>query len=116
MLSALIGSVSRVFLGGIVVIGMGGEARGAGSTWQAVRLGGGGFVTGVSYHPAESGVAYARTDVGGAYRWKPDLDRWVPLNDDLGRDDSQLTRVVSLVLDAQDPERVFLACGQYLPT
>ncbi len=84
--------------------------------WRSVPIGGGGFVTGVVFHPGESDLIYARTDVGGAYRWSPERERWIPLNDDLGRDDAQLTGVVSLAVDANDVDRLYLACGQYLPS
>ncbi len=84
--------------------------------WRSVPIGGGGFVSGVVFHPTEPDLFYARTDVGGAYRWHAGEKIWIPLNDDLGRDDSQLTGVVSLALDPNDPDRVYLACGQYLPS
>jgi hypothetical protein len=37
--------------------------------WRNVVIGGTGFVTGVLFHPAVRGPAYARTDIGGAHRW-----------------------------------------------
>lgn len=51
--------------------------------WTNVRLGGGGgFVPGISFHPTEAGVAYARTDIGGLYRLNED-DSWTPVTDSL---------------------------------
>lgn len=85
-------------------------------TWRNVVIKGGGFVSGLSYHSAQQGILYARTDVGGAFRWEPATSAWQPLNDDLGKDDSQLTGVVSIALDRQLPNVVYLACGQYLPS
>jgi len=82
-------------------------------TWRNVAIGGGGFVTGVEFHPTERGLAYARTDVGGAYRWDEATARWTPLLDWLGQTDWNLQGVESLALDPTDANRVYLACGTY---
>ena len=81
--------------------------------WRNVAIGGGGFVTGLSFHPRERGLAYARTDVGGAYRWDAAAQRWIPLTDWIGRDDANLTGIESLALDPADADRVYLAAGTY---
>ena len=85
-------------------------------TWSGVAIGGGGYVTGVVYHPAEQNLRYARTDVGGAWRWDQAGARWQALNDDIGglNNEFMALGVLSLALDPGDPERVYLACGQYL--
>ncbi len=82
-------------------------------SWSNVVIGGGGFVSGLVFHPRERGLLYARTDVGGAYRWDDALRRWIPLTDFLGMDDVNLTGIESLAIDPQDPERVYLAAGTY---
>ena len=41
----------------------------AAPTWQNVNITAGGFVDGLVYSDAQPGLAYARTDIGGAYRW-----------------------------------------------
>ena len=83
-------------------------------TWKNVVIRGGGYVSGVLFHPAERHLIYARTDVGGAFRWENASGSWRPLNDDLGYSDSQLTGVVSFAVDPNDPARLYLASGQYL--
>ncbi len=82
--------------------------------WKNVVIQGGGLVSGLVFHPNQRNLLYARTDVGGAYRWDSARNRWIPLNDDLGRTDSQLLGVVGLALDPSDPQRLYLACGSYL--
>lgn len=82
-------------------------------TWRNVAIGGGGFVTGVEFHPTERGLAYARTDVGGAYRWDSAAQTWVPLLDWLGQSEWNLHGIESVALDPTDPNRVYLAAGTY---
>lgn len=81
--------------------------------WDNVPIGGGGFVTGIVFHPTEPGVRYVRTDIGGAYRWSPDAERWEPLLDWLPYEDRNLMGVESIALDPADPDRVYLAAGTY---
>ena len=38
-------------------------------TWKNVRIDGGGFVPGIIFNQTEQNLIYARTDIGGAYRW-----------------------------------------------
>jgi photosystem II stability/assembly factor-like uncharacterized protein len=82
-------------------------------TWHNVVIGGGGFVTGIIFQPGQKGLMYARTDVGGAYRWDDAAQRWVPLTDWIGVADMNLTGIESLAVDPSDPNRVYLAAGTY---
>ncbi|WP_217213227.1 sialidase family protein [Streptomyces sp. AC550_RSS872] len=81
--------------------------------WRNAVIGGTGFISGVLFHPAVRGLAYARTDIGGAYRWDDRTARWTPLTDHLGPDDWNLTGVEAIAVDRTHPNRVYLALGTY---
>jgi photosystem II stability/assembly factor-like uncharacterized protein len=82
-------------------------------TWKSVQIVGGGFVDGIVFHPTAKGVRYARTDMGGAYRWNELTRRWDPLLDWVSYEDLNLMGVESIAVDPADPDRVYLACGTY---
>jgi photosystem II stability/assembly factor-like uncharacterized protein len=82
-------------------------------TWKNVRIDGGGFVPGIVFSRTEKNLAYARTDIGGAYRWQQDSRTWTPLLDHIGWDDWGHTGVVSIATDSVDPDRVYAAVGTY---
>lgn len=81
--------------------------------WRAVEIVGGGFVSGIAFHPAVPGLAYARTDMGGAYRRDSATGRWQPLLDWLPLAEVNLMGVESLAVDPNDPDALYLACGTY---
>jgi len=83
--------------------------------WSNALFGAGGYITGITYHPSVQGLAYIRTDVGGVYRRTPGSTTWVPLNDDLARDDRQLEGGASLAVDPNDSQKLYVAAGMYLP-
>jgi hypothetical protein len=78
-----------------------------------VRIGGGGFVSGLLYQPGANDVLYARTDVGGAYRWDPSRTQWTPLLDWLPASDNNLYGVDSFAVDPNDANRLYLLAGTY---
>ena len=82
-------------------------------TWKSVQMVGGGFVDGIVFHPTEKGLRYARTDMGGAYRWNDQSKRWEPLLDWVPYEDLNLMGVESIAVDPSDANRVYLACGTY---
>ncbi len=82
-------------------------------SWKSVQIVGGGFVDGVIFHPTAPGVRYARTDMGGAYRWNPQAKSWKPILDWVPYKDLNLMGVESIAVDPNDPKRVYLACGTY---
>ncbi|MFA6960455.1 MAG: sialidase [Opitutaceae bacterium] len=45
-------------------------------TWKPMKIGGGGWVTGLDVSPTDEGLMYVRTDVSGAYRWDARTASW----------------------------------------
>src|ERR1022692_3546099 len=66
-----------------------------------------GFVSGIITHPNASGVVYCRTDIGGAYRWNPTNNSWIPLLDFAA--DANIYGAESLAIDPSDSNRLYIA-------
>ncbi|WP_234104443.1 cellulose binding domain-containing protein, partial [Streptomyces venezuelae] len=82
-------------------------------TWKNVRIDGGGFVPGIVFNRSEKNLVYARTDIGGAYRWNQATSSWTPLLDAVDWDHWGHTGVVGLASDSVDPDKVYAAVGTY---
>jgi hypothetical protein len=78
------------------------------TTWTTVKMGGGGYVPGVIYHPTVRHLRYARTDVAGVYRWDQSTTSWIALTDAFGRPDGSHQGAESMALDPTDPNRVYM--------
>ena len=77
-------------------------------TWKNVKIGGGGgFVPGIIFNPSQKGLAFARTDIGGAYKLNPD-DSWTPLLDFADNARWDYWGTDALATDPVDPERLYL--------
>jgi xyloglucan-specific exo-beta-1,4-glucanase len=81
--------------------------------WSNVKIVGGGFVTGIITSKTEQDLMYARTDVGGAYRWDPVNSQWIPLLDWVASNESSYLGVSSLAIDPQSPNNLYMLCGLY---
>ena len=79
--------------------------------WGNVRFDGGGFVDGIIASTKVEGLFYARTDVGGVYRWNNDQKVWIPLLDWISQDDVGLYGVESIALDPNNPARLYVLAG-----
>ncbi len=82
-------------------------------TWRNVTVIAGGFVDGLIFSPGRDGLIFARTDIGGAYRWDSIAKRWVPLNDWAGGKDGNLLGCESIGVDPVNADRYYLALGTY---
>ena len=80
-------------------------------SWGSVAIGGGGFVTAVIPSRSEPGVTYARTDVGGAYRWDATARRWIPLLDWVDEDQTGYLGVDALAVDPHKASTIYLLAG-----
>lgn len=79
--------------------------------WDSVRIGGGGFVTGLAIHPTAPDLIYARTDAGGLFRWNLDTQSWVQLlrADTLPK--KVPLNVESVAVAPSNPDLVYTAVG-----
>ena len=81
--------------------------------WDNVKIGGGGFVTGIIFHPTEPDLAYAKTDVGGLYRWDKPNRSWIPLNDMFGVDMHNCYGIDGVALDPNNPDVIYIYVGAF---
>ncbi len=81
-----------------------------GWTYGQVAMGGGGFVTGV-FSTCEEGVFYARTDVGGAYRWDNEKQQWKSLNYWVSEEDVGLMGISAIAVDPNNAAKIYILAG-----
>ncbi|MDR6787052.1 photosystem II stability/assembly factor-like uncharacterized protein [Sphingomonas sp. BE138] len=77
--------------------------------WRNVAVGAGGYAPNLVFSPVERGLAYLRTDMGGAYRWDDAARRWIALQDDNAV--SSYMGIESVAADPVDADVVYLAAG-----
>ncbi len=83
-------------------------------TWQnVVTGGGGGFVPNIIFNQKQKDLIYARTDIGGAYRWNPTTSTWTQLLDWVTPTNWNMSGVESLATDPVNPNRLYIAAGTY---
>lgn len=79
--------------------------------WGNVRFDGGGFMSAILPSPYQKDLIYARTDVGGIYRWDATKSYWIPLMDQFSEEDKGLYGTESFALDPTDPKRIYVLAG-----
>ncbi|RPA93776.1 Oligoxyloglucan reducing end-specific cellobiohydrolase [Choiromyces venosus 120613-1] len=81
--------------------------------WKNVRIGGGGgFIPNIVFNPGKKGLAYARSDIGGAYRLNSD-DSWTALQDSVTGDNWGDWGVDAIATDPVEVSRLYLLTGMY---
>ena len=76
--------------------------------WDTLNIGGGGFVSGIITGDDQM---YARTDVGGAYRYDYEQKKWVQLLGFLNEADRGFLSVDAMCVDPNDDDTLYLLCG-----
>ena len=79
--------------------------------YRNLPIPGGGYVTGFIFHEKKQEVLYARSDIGGMYRFDYASKRWISLIDHVTMDDLSETFPIAAALDDSHPERLYIACG-----
>lgn len=92
------------------------HSRAQNYTFQNVRIVGGGYVPGIIAHPAQQGLFYARTDVGGAYRYNSSTSTWVPLLDWTTPANGYQMGADSIAIDANNTNMLYITVGMYAST
>lgn len=85
------------------------------TTWKSLKFGGGGYVSGLVFHPTTANLLYARTDVGGAYRWHQPTLAWLPITDGpgFGGGEERFHGIESMAVDPNNDQLVYMAAGMY---
>ena len=76
--------------------------------WDTLNIAGGGFVSGIITGDDQM---YARTDVGGAYRYDYEQKKWVQLLGFLNDADRGFLSVDAMCVDPNDDDTLYLLCG-----
>ena len=79
--------------------------------WGSLPVGGGGFVSGIITTETDDTLIYARTDVGGAYRWIGSTQTWKPITDWISESQCGLMGIESMAIDPQHPNKLYIYAG-----
>jgi hypothetical protein len=91
-----------------------GQANAAGYTWANVYTGaGGGYIPNIIFNPSQQNLVYARTDIGGAYKWNSTTGLWTPLMDFTTFANWGHLGVESLATDPVNPNNLYIMTGMY---
>ncbi|GAA3199182.1 WD40/YVTN/BNR-like repeat-containing protein [Dactylosporangium siamense] len=92
-------------------------ANGSAYTWKPLKIGGGGFVTGLVAHPTTPDLVYGREDVGGLVRWDEITQTWTQLlrSDGVPAPVPGDYQVESVAVAATNDHLVFAAVGAGTP-
>ncbi|MCH5274437.1 MAG: endoglucanase [Lachnospiraceae bacterium] len=82
-------------------------------TYRNLPIPGGGYVTGFLFSKRHTGLLYARTDIGGTYRYDYAANRWHNLISHVSMQNLSETYPAAISLDESNPDRLFIICGTH---
>ncbi len=80
-------------------------------TYHNLSVPGGGFVTGFVFHPNKKNILYARTDIGGIYRFDFNNNKWHSLADWITEFSHYLALPLSIAIDEEHHNMLYAICG-----
>jgi len=78
-----------------------------------VCVGGGGFISGIVFHPKIKDLIYIRTDMGGVYKREKKDTNWICITDMFSKDESFYNGALSIAFDEKNNGKIYLLCGKY---
>lgn len=81
--------------------------------YKNIPIRGGGFVTGFIFSKKHKNILYARTDIGGVYRFDFFKNEWISLIDDVKAIEPERCYPLGIALDNEVPMRLYIACGTH---
>lgn len=79
--------------------------------YKNLPIPGGGYVTGFLFHPKKENILYARTDIGGTYKFDYSSQKWKTLTERVSMRDLSETFPIALAINPNRPEMLYIASG-----
>lgn len=79
--------------------------------YHNVPIPGGGYVTGFIFNKCHPNILYARTDIGGTYRFSYEEKKWISLIDHVSMFDLSESYPIAIALEDKAPEKIYIASG-----
>ncbi len=82
------------------------------ANFDQAGIGGGGYVTGIYYHPTTPNLLYMRTDVGGAFRYNYEQKKWITLATNFPLGQENFYGINALALAPSNDNYVYISTGK----
>ncbi|NLB64551.1 MAG: exo-alpha-sialidase [Fibrobacter sp.] len=88
-----------------------GKALSTEQTFGYVKIGGGGYICSIIESDNEQNVFYAKSDVGGIYKWDELSKSWVPLFSWVSHEETTFLGTESFAVDPNSPNIIYAMAG-----